>query len=312
MPSPENPGCFAVRRLNPFLGVAEVVDIGFARAVSIDGTTWQIQIHAEPPASKWGSSERNPSGKRFLRFGHWTETDGLVRTPINPELDINELVRICNILLEVLGTCANNIPFNLEDTVELWLLDSNKLPVALLASVVREDLSRNIKVDKWWATMPAERGFHSPALEKKGYPNTANKGSRGHANCIEKQLMDLASGYQWFIRSRDGDGRMLVNDSSTPDDQPVLKRESFPEFTVRDCWENEDITAVIGDWIQWSAPRLLTLQDLDDSTRDSLEHAARPNAMLVDETFRLYPRVINDDLIESARVEAGIRRCTDT
>lgn len=312
MPSPDAPGCFAVRRLNPFLGVAQVVDIGVARAISIDGTTWQIQIHTEYPASKWGSHQHSQAGKRFFRFGHWTEMDGLLRTPVNPDLDINEMLRHCNILLEVLGTCANNIPFNLEDRVELWLMDSNKLPLALLASVVREDLSRNIKVDKWWATMPSEGGFHSPVLEKKGYPNSAHGSVRGHANCIEKQVMDLASGYQWFIRSGDGSGRMFVNESNSSDDQHVFKHEWFPDFTVRHSWENEEITAVVSDWIQWSAPRLLTLQDLDDTTRDSLEHAARPNAMLVDETFRLYPRVINDDLIESARVEIRIRRCTDT
>jgi hypothetical protein len=312
MPSPDAPDCFAVRRLNPFLGVAEVMDIGFARAVSIDGITWQVQIHARPPAGKWGSQEHDPAGRRYVRFGHWTETDGLVRTPVNPELDINELIRKSGMLLEVLGACAGNIPYNLEDTVELWLMDGNRMPLALLASVVREDLTRNVKVDKWWAAMPAEAGFHSPVLEKKGYPNTASGSGRGHASCIEKQVMDLASGHQWFTRSADGSGRMLVNEGAHSGAQRAFRRECFPDFTVRDCWENEDIAAVVSDWIQWSAPRLLTLQDLDDTTRGSLEHAARPNAMLVDETFRLYPRVINEDLIERARVEARIRRCTET
>lgn len=308
MPSPDTPGCFAIRRLNPFLGVAQVLDIGIGRAISVDGVSWQIQIRAKPPASKRSHGGSNPVHRKYFRFGHWTAAAGLVRIPVNPELDIGQMLSQCETLLELLGTCAGNAPFRLEDNIELWLLDHDRLPLAMLASVVREELASNIKAGKWWATLPAEEGFQSPALEARGYPNMTGSGNRGHATYMEQQVMNAASGHSWFIRSADGGGRVLHEDNNSIDINPGPGPDYFPKFPLRNHWECDDNTAVAGDWVQWLAPRLLTLQSLDDSTRSALEHAARTNAALVDGQFRLYPRVINDELLESARVESRIRR----
>jgi hypothetical protein len=44
----------AVRRLNPFRGIARVVEGADARATSTDGVNWELQILAERPAG-WGS-----------------------------------------------------------------------------------------------------------------------------------------------------------------------------------------------------------------------------------------------------------------
>jgi len=307
MPSPDAPSCFAVRRLNPFLGVAEVVDTGSARAISVDGASWQIQIRAEPPGKGWGSLARRSGQKKFFRFGHWTEFDGLVRAPVNPELNISEMLGKSDELINVLQQFAGSVPFTLEDNVELWLLDDDGMPLALLASVVREDLIGSVKVDKWWATMSAEYGFLSPSLEAQGYSNAGGGRKRGHAERLEQQIADVAAGRRWFIRDHEGNGRKLVDPNDGPDVGILLERRCFPEFTLRSDWESDENTAAVDDWIQWSAPRLLTLQNFNDSTRNTLEHAARPNAMLVEEQFRLYPRVINDALMDSARVEARIR-----
>ena len=40
------PHTFALRRLNPFLGVVAVVEIPGARGFSYDGDTWQLQVLA--------------------------------------------------------------------------------------------------------------------------------------------------------------------------------------------------------------------------------------------------------------------------
>jgi hypothetical protein len=47
MPSPDAPGCFAIRRLNPFLGVVQVLDIGIGHPISVDSVSWQIQIRVK-------------------------------------------------------------------------------------------------------------------------------------------------------------------------------------------------------------------------------------------------------------------------
>lgn len=308
MPSPDAPDCFAIRRINPFLGVAQVLDIGIGRAISVDGVSWQIQIRAKPPASKRRHDGSSPVHRKYFRFGHWTAAAGLVRIPVNPELDIRQMLSQCETLLELLGTCAENVPFSLEDNIELWLLDQDRLPLALVASVVRKDLAKNVTVGKWWATPPAEEGFHSPALEARGYPNMTGAGNRGHAAHMEQQVMNAASGHVWFIRSADGGGRLLCDDNDCTDINSDRSPDYFPDFPLRNRWESDDNTAVVDDWVQWLAPRLLTLQSLDDPTRSSLEHAARANAALIDGQFRLYPRVINNELLESARVESRLRR----
>ena len=138
MPGPDAPRCFATRRLNPFLGVAQVLDTGIGHAISIDDVSWQIQIRAKPPSDRRKPHGSGRTDRKYFWFSHWT--------------------------------------------------------------------------------------------------------------------------------------------------------------------------AAAGDWVHWLAPRLLTLQSLDDTTRSSLEHAARTHAGLVDGQFRLYPRVINDTLLESARVESRLRR----
>jgi len=38
------PLCYGVRRLNPFQGILQVVELGDARALSLDGVRWEIQV----------------------------------------------------------------------------------------------------------------------------------------------------------------------------------------------------------------------------------------------------------------------------
>ncbi len=46
MQAPMNTRCYAARRLNPFLGVVQVLETGTARAISVDSLNWQIQVKA--------------------------------------------------------------------------------------------------------------------------------------------------------------------------------------------------------------------------------------------------------------------------
>jgi len=55
-------------------------------------------------------------------------------------------------------------------------------------------------------------------------------------------------------------------------------------------------------------PLLLTLPDLDRDTRARLERAAVKRPTLVADLFRLYPEVVDADIVTRARVEARLRR----
>jgi hypothetical protein len=76
-------------------------------------------------------------------------------------------------------------------------------------------------------------------------------------------------------------------------------REEWPEPSDRD---------LVRDYLNWCAPFLLTLPDLDDAHRDRLERAATARAMELDSLYRLYPKILNPGLVKSLRVEARIRR----
>ena len=45
----------ALRRLDPFRGVIQLVIAGSARAASSDGWNWEIQVYADRPGDLWAS-----------------------------------------------------------------------------------------------------------------------------------------------------------------------------------------------------------------------------------------------------------------
>jgi hypothetical protein len=65
---------------------------------------------------------------------------------------------------------------------------------------------------------------------------------------------------------------------------------------------------MVADYIAWLSPYLLTLPDLSDETRRNLEVSAMRHALVVDDLWRLYPRVLDPGLLAQARVEAKLRR----
>jgi len=82
----------------------------------------------------------------------------------------------------------------------------------------------------------------------------------------------------------------------------------FPQATVRECWGDRDVESLVAQWGAWLAPRLLTLQELDDQTRARLESAACGRPLLVEDLYRLYPRIIDRETVNSARFEARLRQ----
>ena len=61
--------CYAVRRVNPFEGVLEVIALPRARAYSPNGTVWQVQVLAARPDHTWRSGSNAPLVEQFFGFG---------------------------------------------------------------------------------------------------------------------------------------------------------------------------------------------------------------------------------------------------
>jgi hypothetical protein len=72
----------------------------------------------------------------------------------------------------------------------------------------------------------------------------------------------------------------------------------YAAYSVRMSWPFRGI---------WQASLLLTLPDLSTASRERLERAARRQALAVHTEHRLYPEVVNPELINAALVEAMLR-----
>jgi hypothetical protein len=299
------PRRYAIRRLNPFLGVVQVLEIPGGRALSYDGREWELQVETERPEHTWGSIERTRVVRQFFRFGNWNAEQGLSRVPVNPILDIGAMLEASEQLLAALRGSLQLLPFPFEDRYEYWLLDRDRQPLALLASCAEQRFTEQIRPDRWQATLPTTRDFVSARLEQQAVANHDQQGARHHAEQLERQVRDTAGPTPhrcWYQRQPGAD--------ATPLDEPFepLPDSAFPELPWRDSWTEPAQQGLVDDYLNWLAPRLLTLDSLSEPLRRRLERAACAQALLVADLHLLYPAILQHDLLDAARVEARLRR----
>jgi hypothetical protein len=301
----DTPHCYAVRRLNPFMGVLQVVEIPGGRALSQDGHQWELQVEAERPEHTWGSIEPTRMARQFFRFGGWNAEQGLSRVPANPLLDLGAMLTASEQLVAALRETLPQLPFAFEDRYECWWLDAQQQPLALLASTTENRFTEQIRVQGWQATLATDPTFVAPSLEARGIPRQDAQGPRRHAAVLERQVQDAvgaAPNRAWYRRRAEGDGAALDPHLA------ALPATAFPALPLRMHWPDPDQQALVDDYLAWLAPRLLTLDGLDDRLRGELERAACAQAVLLAEHYALYPRVLQRERLDAARVEARLRR----
>jgi len=299
----EECACYGVRRLNPFQGMLQVVELGDARALSLDGVRWEIQVLCEQPDHIWRNESRGTPLIRFFRFGAWSEETGLRRVPVSPVMDLDKMLGASEGLTSVLAECLGRLPFEPADRHELWLLDAAGLPFALVASTTQFPAGATVRSEPWAASARSDHGFQSPHLIERGIGVREGHDPRHHASLLERLVRDTAGRPArscWFLRNPDGSGSAA--------DQRQMGAERFPALLLREDWPDDIDRELVRDYLDWCAPYLLTLPDLSDAQRDRLEHAARRRAMQVDDLHRLYPKQLNPDLLKAIRVEARMRR----
>ncbi len=280
---------FAVRRVNPFLGVLQIIQCQAGRAVSANGVVWDIEVQAEPPP-QWGSLNSESSQPAYYRYGLWSQDDGLVNRPLAPHLDSDPLTRQCNELIAHIEVHQQQLPFDLQDSHELWLFDTqNSMPIALLASCTRTSQRPSPAPRYWSATIGAE-GVPS----QRRYPQ---------AKALEAQVKQRA-GFNihrhWVHRQADGSG--LLEDSS---DQ--LTADDFPPFLLTENWPEAGQADLVSGFIQWTAPSLLTLPHLTHSQRRRLERSLGTQAISVEHHWHPYPEILDPARLQTARVQARLQ-----
>jgi len=105
----KNINCYAIRRVNPFQGIVQIVDTDLGRSFSYDG-------------ENWGSLHRHDSDSSNYRYGFWNEKTGLRRLPLAPHLSVDNLNDKSTQLIELIQIHSQSLPFNLIDNFECWLL----------------------------------------------------------------------------------------------------------------------------------------------------------------------------------------------
>jgi hypothetical protein len=283
--------CYSQRLLNPFRGVINVIRYQSAEAVTMDGVHWDIYVANE--SLRVGLKGKSQISD--IRYGSWSEAAGLKRGPIYPSDDFKRMEVQGQIVYEYLRQHHRDVPFSFADCFELWLLDEQRRPLALIHSVLSLDETRAEVSTQWRAGFAAEEGFRSEAA---GADNSAVR--------LGNYINSRATGWQWIERNMAGGGTGLPGGKGGEAGH-VFEASLFPvRFLFRDRHE-APYGQLVADYLKWQAPWLLLLDTLSDEARRELEIHARMRAAEMVRQHRLYPDVVDPAQIKAALVEMVLR-----
>jgi len=286
-----------------------IIDTGDADAVSTDGVIWTLylrDLNLLNIANDGDMEIEVPD----IRFGIWSAETGLKRCPLLNTMNYDAVQAAGNALLEAVKYHAARVPFELADHYELWLLDKHMdLPLALLHSECFESELSEPKYIPWTSGMLCRDSFQSEYL----FHSELIEQPKNHAQWLAEQI-NIAAGntprVQWFLRDQKRNGLGLK--CSCPNsflEGRELPKKAFPKLLINRSWVNEPVNTVVNDFVGWHSPWLLLLQHVGDATRELLETlACKKQALTVDAQQQLYPKIVNRDAINAARVEALMRR----
>jgi hypothetical protein len=276
--------CYAQRLLNPFRGVVNVIRYQSAEAVTLDGVHWDIYVANE--ALREGLKGKSQISD--IRYGSWSEAAGLKRGPIYPSDDFKRMEVQGHIVYDYLRAHHYEVPFAFADHFELWLLDGEHRPLALIHSALTQEETQLEVPLQWRAGFAAEEHFHSEAAD-----------ADNSAICLGNFINSRARGWQWVGRDAGGGGVSLVNGQE-------YAAESFPPHFL--SLEHEaPHRQLVADYLGWQAPWLLLLDTLTIEARREMEALARKRAAEMVKQHRLYPAVADPAQIKAALVEMVLR-----
>ncbi len=276
---------YSKRVLLPFVGVVQVADLGWARALSLDGIKWSV---------RYLQHENNKTRKGFLNYDPRVniaimlniEDDQVSSRMIRTDLDSGQTEIDSQRFFEAINPVT--IPFEAGDHYEYWLLDAeDDSPLALLQTCVTEDeLATDTPAPEWHSIPAAELNVEDPVAQLEDVYQPP-------VNYRLQQYIETQAGRKpraaWFKRTS-GDS------------------EHFPPCLLKEELSDPEGQRLCDLYLKRIAPRLLMLSGLPVKLRQRLEVDARKNAQEVDDLHRLYPEVINETELTAARVEARIRR----
>ncbi len=294
--------CYSQRLLNPFRGAVNVIRYKSAEAVTSDGIQWDIYV--SNAALLEGLDKTGNVQISDIRYGRWSREQGLTRGPVYPSDEFFMLEKMGSVVYQHLLSVHDKLPFPFLDSIELWLLDRQQRPLALLNAVVDQHDIDDYQLLDWRAGRLCKQAFSSESTDSSRYESAAD------------QLIGMINGRagsppaaQWFDRKADGSAVGLHGHHIDPSlVGRTLGADAFPEFFISAGDTEEQSAALVEEFIAWQAPWLLLLHTLGEEQRRYFEQCARTQALIVDQQYLLYPEVVDESFLRAARVEAQLRR----
>lgn len=276
---------YAIRRVNPFLGVLQVIETGAGRTVSANGVAWDIEIRAEREAG-WGRLNGATKQLAYYRYGLWSQADGLVAWPLAPHLDSEYFTQQSKLLIDCIRERLEQLPFRLEDRRELWLFDrDDRKPLALLAST-RPDGVPPAPEPRYWKS----------AIGASGMPSQHRYPAASELEALVRQRAGFNINKHWVTRQDDGSG--IIEASNIR-----MNAAAFPAYLLTGDWPEAGQEKLASDYLEWIAPALLTLQQLGRRERERMERCLNIQAVSVEHHWHLYPEIIDANCLSAARVQ---------
>jgi len=276
---------YSQRLLPPYYGQAQIAESERARALTIDGQSWEIQFLLERNSQNVNEGTKlsykraatiSDSDIRQKNIGSSQITQGLDKKQKVDE----RILELTDFLAEV------TLPFPAADHHEYWLLDAkDQSPLALIFSA-KDEVQKNAYPSRpEWTALPSAVMPIEMTEDEKSF-SSAPVNYRFERLVAERASINPKA--QWFTRSKD-------------------EEQSFPRFMVREDWQEEEADNLCQRYLIRQAPRLLMLHDLEQEQRRQLEINARAHALEVERFHPLYPEVIDQVLMNAILVEARLR-----
>ncbi len=263
---------FSKKLLPPYSGQVQVAESNTYRALTIDGQIWEIQY-----VKRSHVRVATLSSKEINTYA------------ANPALMQQEIVD--DQIIEMLGFLAQvSLPFPSADHYEYWLLDAaEEKPLALIFSCTESTQIEKFPARAEWTALPAAV---MPVVKTEAEEKDQTPPVNYRLELLVSERAGTKRKAAWFNRDDHDHGK-------------------FPACLIREDWPDSASQALCLRYIERQAPRLLMLHELTETTRSRLESYSRSQAMEVARFSHLYPEIVDQELINSLRVEARLRSATE-
>jgi len=251
----------------PYSGQVQIVQSDTYRAITLDGLNWEIQF----------------VNRIHIRVTTVTQEEIKARSQNPDNTDENSDPKL-EALIDYLSDVE--LPFPANDHFEFWALDKeDQTPLAMIYSCSKAEHMEKFPDYPDWTALP-DSVMPITKTEKELAAKMAPVNYRFESLVAERSGINRKG--RWFDRRDHEDN-------------------CFPALLVKQDWQSDEDTALCARYIERQAPRLLMLHGLPDEVRRRLEQASRTNAMEVARFHKVYPEIIDTELISALRVQARIR-----